>query len=45
MNKNLLKYSLLSTLLISLTFGDYNCAKSCEDDRPSSGELQRMREL
>ena len=32
MNKNLLKYSLLSTLLISLTLGDYNCIKSSFND-------------
>ena len=33
MNKNLLKYSLVTTLLISLTLGDYNCIKdSCADE-------------
>ena len=46
MNKNLLKYSLLSTLLISLTLGDHNCFKSfndsCADEEQSPEGLHRQ---
>ena len=49
MNKNLLKYSLLSTLLISLTLGDYNCIKSsfndsCVDEEQSREGFYRQRQ-
>ena len=48
MNKNPLKYSLLTTLLISLTLGDYNCFKSfndsCVDEEQSPEVFYRERQ-